>query len=331
MRRILVLVALVLAGLAVLLLSWPQVLGAQRLIGVAQLIAFRALLAIGLGALALLAGVVALLGSRRRGRPEPVLSLGLAVLLALGAILNCAVLMARGSSSGAAQGDLVVMAWNAQGGATSPATIARVAAESGADVVSLPETDEEAAAEVARLLSERGIVMTPHTVRAEGAYDWIPTSVLIADDVGAYDLDTSAGSTPGLPSGLWRRTAGTGPEAIVAAHPMPPLPDSMDGWEAGLRWVAEVCRSSGPDVVIAGDFNATVDHMTDLMDDCGDAALEAGGAASGTWPADAPSWISSPIDHVLLGSAWTAKGVRVLDGDPGGSDHRPIVAVLGRQ
>lgn len=327
-RRIALIAAVVLAGFAVLLMSWPQALGAQRVLGIAQLIAFRAPLVIGLGAMALLMGAVALLRRRRK----PVLTSALTVLLAAGALVNGAVLVARGPAPATLpEGDLVVMAWNAQGGATSPATIAHVAAEAGAHVVSLPETDERAAAEVARLLAEQGIAMSAHTVRAEGDYDWIPTSVLIADELGEYELDGSSGTTPGLPSGAWRRTAGTGPESIVAAHPLPPLPDSMDGWEAGLRWVAGVCASAGPDVVVVGDFNATVDHMADLMGGCDDAALEAGGAASGTWPSDAPAWLASPIDHVLFGSSWTARGVRVLEGDQGGTDHRPIVAVLDRQ
>ncbi len=319
---------IVLAGAAVLVMSWPQALGMQRVPGIAQLIAFRAPLGIGIALLALLAGAIGLM---RRGR-RPVLAAALALVLAAGSLVNGAVLAARGSANGALpDGDLVVMAWNAQGGATSPAEIARVAADARADVVSLPETDEKAAAEVARLLAEQGIGMRPHTVRAEGEYDWIPTSVLIADRLGDYDVDASAGTTPGLPSGVWRPVDGDGP-VIVAAHPLPPLPDSMDGWDEGLRWVAEACRSSN--VIVAGDLNATVDHLAGLgihghlVGGCDDAAQEAGAAAVGTWPSGVPSWISSPIDHVLHGSAWIAKAVRVPGADPGGSDHRPIVAVL---
>lgn len=331
--------ALVIATLAVLVLIWPQAFGTQRLIGVAQMIAFRATLAISMGVAALVFGAVAVVLSRRRGRRRPLFTTALAALLVTGAIANGAVLAARGfgSSSALPEGDLVVMVWNAQGGATSPKEIARVAAEVQADVVSLPETDEEAVAEVARLLVEQGMSMSPHTVRAEGEYDWIPTSMLIADNLGDYELDPSMGTTPGLPSGVWRKTTGTGPGIIVAAHPLPPLPESMDGWEAGLRWIEGVCSSSGPDVVVAGDFNATVDHMAGLgieghlIGGCDDAALEAGGAALGTWPSDVPAWLSSPIDHVLFGSAWTAEGARVLRGDVSGTDHRPVVVVLDRR
>jgi len=333
-RRVVLVTALALAGVAVVLLTVPQALGAQRVLGIAQLISFRAPLAIGLGTLALLVCLIATVRRRRR----PVFARGLALILAVGAIANGAVLVTRGSAGEALpHGDLVVMAWNAQGGATSPVEVAQVAGASRADVVSLPETDEDAAAEVARLLAQQGISMTPHTVRAEGEYDWIPTSVLIADDLGDYEFDASAGTTPGLPSGVWKKTAGTGPASIVAVHPLPPLPDTMGGWVAGLKWVAGICISSGSDVVVAGDVNATVDHMAGLGTDghligrCDDAALETRSASSGTWPSDAPSWIGSPIDHVLFGSSWTAKGVRVVDGDPGGTDHGAIVVVLDRR
>lgn len=339
-RRASVLVALLASFLVVLLLTWPQLFGAQRTFGVAQLIAFRAPLAIGWGLLAVAVAVVAVLLARRKDRRKPVLALGLVVVLSAGAVGNGAVLLARGwgTDGPLPAGDLVVLAWNTQGSATSPGAIARVAAEVRADVVSLPETDEQAAGDVVRLLAERGIAMTAHTARADGDYDWIPTSVLIAVRLGDYALDREAGSTPGLPSGVWKRVDGDdGAPVIVAAHPLPPLPSTMDAWKAGLEWVGGACSTSGPTVVVAGDFNATVDHLAGrgaaghLIGLCDDAAQQAGGAASGTWPANLPSWVSSPIDHVLHGSGWTARSVRVLDGDPGGTDHRPIVAVLDRR
>lgn len=321
-------VVLTAAAMVVLLLSWPQAVGAQRLPGVAQLIAFRGVLAVGFAVLTVIAGIAALIRRRRR----PVIALTLAVMLAAGAAVNGGVLAARGPGSDALPGgDLVVMVWNTQGGATTPDEIARVAAEAHADVVSLPETDEDAAAEVARLLAEDGIDMTPHTV---GERWEIPTSLLVADRLGEYRLDRGAGSAPGVPSGVWRKTTGDGPATIVAAHPLPPLPSMMGEWWAGLEWIAGVCDS--PDVVVAGDLNATNDHLTGLgaeghlIGGCDDAASNAGGGAAGTWPSTVPEWIAAPIDHVLHGLAWRSAGVQTPDTRSGGSDHRPIVAVLDR-
>ena len=70
--------ALLVAALLVVLVSWPQVLGLQRTLGFAQLIAFRAPLAIGLGSMAVILAVIAIFRRRR----NPVLAWGLALILA---------------------------------------------------------------------------------------------------------------------------------------------------------------------------------------------------------------------------------------------------------
>lgn len=316
---------------AALLLAWPQALGAQRAPVIAQLLAFRAPLAL---ALALLAVIAVLIALRKRSS----VAAGLAIILTATSLTNGAVLVARGSGSTLPEGDLTVLVWNTQGGATSPDDVARLALSVQADVVSLPEMDEDAAAEVVRLLAQQGRAMTPATTRViDGSEEpsWIPTSLLVAERMGAYRRDETAGSTPGLPSGLWRPVDGTGP-AIAAAHPAPPLSESIDDWRAGLRWIAEQCDSLGPDVIVAGDLNATVDHLSGLgtgsglVGACADASVQAGAGAAGTWPATVPALLAAPIDHILVGSAWTVRGVRVFDGR-GGSDHRPIVAVLTRR
>lgn len=336
MKRAGQVVALVVAATSAVLLVWPQILGIQRAPGVAQLIAFRAPLGIVFAALALILGVVAL--SRRPSRQ--VVATGLAFVFVVAAAGDGAVLLLRGTSDvdhvdafePLPAGELTIASWNTQGGATPPTEVARLVLEVRADIVSLPETDAAAAAEIARILGRAGHMMTPETTG-----DTIPTSVLIADELGDYQWDRSAGSTPGLPSGVWRPTdpRSTGP-TIVAAHPMPPLPNSMEIWEAGLRWIARQCTTLGHDVVVAGDLNATIDHLSGFGQDggiigaCHDAALDTGSAASGTWPSTQPTWLAAPIDHVLAGPAWVATAFRVVE-TPGGSDHRPIVAVLDRR
>lgn len=312
------------------LLTWPQALGAQRLSGIAPLIAFRAPLALALLCVAIVAAAMFLL-FRRRARLLACITAGIAVATLAAAVGNAGVLAARGgSATGTAElpdGDLTVLVWNAQGGATSPADVAALVVEVQADVVSLPEMDEDAAAEVSRLIALEGMHLTPastRTVAGSLEESWIPTSLLVADGLGSYKLDDAAGSTPGLPSGVWRPADGDGP-VIVAAHPAAPLPESMDDWRAGLQWVAEQCSTLGSDVIVAGDFNATVDHLD--LGDCQDAAVEAAAAATGTWPSTVPAWPASPIDHVLAGPAWD--DARVMEPSAsGGTDHRPIVAVL---
>ncbi|AXL12092.1 endonuclease/exonuclease/phosphatase family protein [Microbacterium foliorum] len=314
------------------LLTWPQALAAQRLFGIAQLIAFRAPMALALLFAAIVAAAVFLL-FRRRARLVASIAAGIAVVTLAASVGNAGVLLVRGSSAtgaaGLPDGDLTVLVWNAQGGATSPADVAALVLEVQADVVSLPEMDEDAAAEVSRLVALEGMHLTPATTRAvAGSLEesWVPTSLLVADELGSYELDEVVGSTPGLPSGVWRPADGNGP-VIVAAHPAAPLPESMDDWRAGLQWIAGQCSRLGSDVIVAGDFNATVDHLD--LGRCQDAAVEATAAPAGTWPSTVPAWLASPIDHVLAGEAWSVLDARVVEPSAsGGTDHRAFVAVL---
>lgn len=109
----------------------------------------------------------------------------------------------------------------------------------------------------------------------------------------------------------------------------------MTEWRSDLQWLADQCASDN--VILAGDFNATLDHMTGMGVDggtlgrCHDTASESGNGGVGTWPTDAPALLGAPIDHVMATPDWTVSGsvvMRSLDGS--GSDHRPIVVQLER-
>lgn len=335
-RRLIPLIITLLSGVAVTLLVWPPAFGLQRAIVVSQVVAFRAPTAI---VLCVGAALFAAVACRRRTWG---IAAGLSIVLGMGGIASGGILLHRGASAASSvsatssvSGDLTVVAWNTQGGAASPASVARLVADVGADIVSLPEMSAQAAEEAARLLAAHGHPMTVHTTQGETGYSEIPTSILIAEHLGDYLVDDAVGSTPALPSVALRPADGEGP-TIVAAHPFPPLPGRMGAWRAGLEWVADRCDAE--DVIVAGDLNATVDHLWGLGDgdgmigSCEDAALSAGASATGTWPSSAPPWLASPIDHVLTGSAWSVRAAYVdTSVDQAGSDHRPIVAVLDRR
>ncbi|WP_285136708.1 endonuclease/exonuclease/phosphatase family protein [Microbacterium sp. lyk4-40-TSB-66] len=327
--RLSFLVVLVIGGAVATIAVWPQLVGIHRLPLVANLLSLRGVSAGALGVLALIVGAVA----ARRGTWG--VSAALALALAAAFLGNAGVLVVRGWGASAVDGDLTVVAWNAYGGGASPESVARLVRDTGADVVSLPETDAFAAAEIVGILAREGVSMRHDTVAAARGGETIPTSILISTALGAYARDASIASTPGLPSGVWRPVDGRGP-TLVAAHPMPPLPRVMDQWDAGLRWIAEQCGD--PDVIVAGDLNATVDHFAGLgarggiIGGCRDAAAEVGAGAQGTWPVRLPLALAAPIDHVLVGAGWRAESFSVLDDfDDAGSDHRPIVATLTRR
>ncbi len=113
---------------------------------------------------------------------------------------------------------------------------------------------------------------------------------------------------------------------LVCVHPHPPKPP----WSRGVaRWRQELAVLPPPGElprVLAGDFNATLDHaMFRSVERLGyaDAALQTGKALIPTWgPAGRPALIT--IDHVLVDRrcAVLASAVHAVPG----SDHRAVYA-----
>jgi endonuclease/exonuclease/phosphatase (EEP) superfamily protein YafD len=116
---------------------------------------------------------------------------------------------------------------------------------------------------------------------------------------------------------------------LVAVHTYYPLGDA-DRWTRDMTALASVARSSGPDTVFLGDFNASLDHapMRELLAaGLTDTHAELGRGWARTWPADmslVPPLIQ--IDHVLHGSGLA--GVSVSERTIPGTDHRMVIAEL---
>lgn len=324
-------------ALAALLLGWPQLLGAQRLIGVAQAISFRGPILLGaLGLAALLLVATGLLRASRRH-----LALPLAVLLVFAAGTG-AVLADRGFDAGAApEGsapeDIRVLSWNTRGNEPGSPTIAQLAIALRADVVALPETTEELGVEIANLMAEAGMPMWVHTRTFDEEYRATATTLLISPRLGDYEVDEGVGDTAVLPTVVARSLAG-GP-TIVAAHAVSPAPEParMAQWRQDLAWLAERCDEN---TIMAGDFNATIDHMAGLergrsedfhsvLGACADAAVQRGGGALGTWTAGLSPYLGTQIDHILSTSERRATAFELVQSENrSGSDHRPVFAVL---
>ena len=135
-----------------------------------------------------------------------------------------------------------------------------------------------------------------------------------------------------LPSVVARPVDGSGP-TIVGVHLVAPLPGEFANWSSDLEWMAGACAD--PNVIIAGDFNSTIDHFTGLgngqatLGDCIDAAAVTNNAAVGTWPTMLPPLFGAPIDRVMATKNWRVTGMRVIENYDGyGSDHRPVLAQL---
>ncbi|CUR56432.1 putative PE-PGRS family protein [metagenome] len=143
----------------------------------------------------------------------------------------------------------------------------------------------------------------------------------------ATDFDSLA-VTAALPDGDLR---------LFAVHPQPPKKD-IEGWAADLDALAMAIADQHPDVV-AGDFNATSDHVQfRRLLDAGtvDAAERLNTGWQPTWPANDAKTILGiglprlvQIDHVLIGPEMAATGVRRIMIP--GSDHSAVLAEVARR
>jgi endonuclease/exonuclease/phosphatase (EEP) superfamily protein YafD len=329
-----VLSALVVVGLAAALLvaTWPQLFGLERTMGVAQAVSLR-----GFDIAVVAVAIVILLVISMLSRTLRRFGSTLAVVLLVFCLAGIAILSTRGFGNGAlaAKGgaDLTVVEWNTLGGAPQPAVISKLAIDNDADIVSLPETTEVTADAVAVEMLAAGHPMTVHTIAFNHIAPSKSTSVLISTALGGYHLDTAMGSTSTVPTLVLRPDAGKGP-VIVAVHVVSPQPSEFSRWKSDLDFVKRTCSDSN--VIMAGDFNATLDHFTGLgnsatsmLGNCSDAAAASKNGALGTWPAALPALLGAPIDHVLTTPNWRVSGMLVVQGlDGAGSDHRPIVVQL---
>lgn len=331
MTRILAAALLVVAAGVLLVLAWPQLFGLATAPVIAQLVSLRALVVVvGLVAVVALTLVALLSAGARRF----LASLALAALVFCA--INVVVLATRGFGNEAfetrSDSDITVLVWNTLGDAPSPELIAQLALESGADVIALPETTRATALEVARLMTDAGAPMAHFTAAYDEVSKSRSTSLLISVELGEYAADETAVTTATLPSLVATPVDGTGP-IIVAVHAVAPIPGEMEHWRTALRWLAGRC--TGGNVILAGDFNSTLDHYGGLGTDggtlgtCVDAALATDNGAIGTWPTQLPAILGAPIDHVMASPDWRVSGMRVVQSHDGyGSDHRPVLVQL---
>ena len=335
MRRALGILVAVLWIAAVAVLTAPDFFRVERVAPIAQIIAFRSVIVLALGIAALLALLAAL---ARSIRP---LAVTILVVALIGAVANGAVVLDRGigTESLPAKTDhaIRVMTWNTAGPATSADEIARLAVAMDADIVALPETTIETGEQVAIRMRELGHPMWAHHAKDPSTpWDAGSTTLLITPDLGDYAVIESSqdgtSTTSTVPSAVAMPVSGVGP-IVVAAHAVAPRNGYMDQWRADLRWLGDQCAADN--VIMAGDFNATIDHFSGLGVDggqlgrCIDAAADSGTGSVGTWSTAWPPLLGTPIDHIMTTDAWTVTGSLVLSSvDGSGSDHRPLVVQL---
>ncbi|UOE45606.1 endonuclease/exonuclease/phosphatase family protein [Agromyces larvae] len=362
LSRVVGLVVVALAALAAAVLVWPQAVGLNDQWVAAHIVALRGSAAV----IALVGAAVLALGALIR--PIRRVAAALAVVAALYALANAGILAVRGfdgsggtatDASQPASGEasdpdasdpdpsdrvdrvdrVTVLAWNTLGEVPEASVIAELALREQADVIVLPETTDPLGEEIAIAMRDGGRPMWVHTSAYSVELKAQSTTLLMSPELGEYRVTTPdwpgpPDNTNTVPTVVAEPVDGVGPR-IVAAHAVAPIRWELRNWRSDLDWLADQC--AGDDVIMAGDFNATLDHFAGRGVDggdlgrCHDAALQAGAAGLGTWPTDLPQVLGSPIDHVLATPDWRVERFEVLgEFDDAGSDHRPVVAELVR-
>lgn len=325
----------VLFAIATAVVAWPQFFQVEQMFPIAQLVAVRGVLVVGYLAIAVVS-LLLLFARPLRGFAASILIVAL-----LGAAAHAGIMAVRGIGPGSlpekGESSIRVMTWNTAGEAVPAAEIARVIAENDADVIALPETSREVGRDIALLLRESGHPMWVHHVDfrpdvQDGPQAW-QTTILISPSLGDYSvIDSSRDRTSNtglVPSAVAMPVNGSGP-TIVAVHAVAPRPGAMEQWRDDLRWVADQCP--GGDVILAGDFNATLDHLASLgtaggdAGACRDVTSRTGNGEAGTFPASLPAALGTPIDRILATANWEPQGSILLEG--AGSDHRAVIVQL---
>lgn len=313
--------------------TWPQFFKLEQTYPIAQIVSLRPLLVLACAGVLVVALLLALI------RPLRGFAASIAIIALIAGLTNAGILASRGLATDTlpakTSASVRVLSWNTEGGAADPNQIARTAVQTQADIVSLPETTIETGKQVAIAMRKLGHPMWAHHEKFTG-WDANSTTLLISPSLGDYAVVDSAAAgadnTSIVPSVVAMPVKGNGP-IVVAVHAVAPRPDTIADWRRDLTWIANQCASKN--VIMAGDFNATLDHMAPLgthggvMGDCADAASHAGTGGIGTWSTAWPALLGTTIDHVMATGMWKASGSAVLtDLDGTGSDHRPIVVQL---
>lgn len=300
------------AFIAASLVLLPDLIRLDHWTPFAQLIAFRPVLVVAVA----IAGAGLMFVRRRSVRWAAGAGLGVCLV----AVALIAPRVIPDPTLKAATGTLTVASVNVKGGNASVEEVAALVVGSDADLVALPEAGEDYRV---RLESALGGGYTGVSLQvSDSAVSAV--SVLYRSDLGDITAEPSiSGSFP-----TWELTGGElGSMRFVAFHAYPPLPLATGSWRGDLQGLQQFCRSADG-AVIAGDFNATLDHsaLRTVTDGCADAADMSGAGLHGTWPASAPGPLRAQIDHVFATEGVQADSVEFTE--IAGTDHLAVVADL---
>ncbi|MEV4120398.1 endonuclease/exonuclease/phosphatase family protein [Micromonospora sp. NPDC049645] len=250
----------------------------------------------------------------------------LAALAAI-ALLGAVAPRALASAQPAAGGPTVrLLTANLLAGSGDARTLVELVRRHEVDVLVVQEFTPDAQA----ALNQLGLVgLLPHRqlnpeigTPGSGLYSrWPLTEVGLRRNLEGWGF-TQAYATVTVPGGP--------PVRVESAHPSAPYAlDQVDAWRTDLTAQPPATPDGGLRI-LAGDFNATLDHSplrALLRTGYVDAADATGRGLTGTWgPYDGDLIPPVTIDHVLVDRRIAVRSVRVLTLP--NSDHRPVLATI---
>lgn len=311
LRRLAGLAAAPVAGMAVLRAvpaDWP--------VTAVQLLAFLPWFTVP-------AGAAFLLALPARSRPLQVVT---AMLLAIQVLWLFPPAASAGEAAHAGGGPSIrvrTMAINAELGGADAAGIVALVREQQVHLLAVAEYTQEledrlAAAGLPAVLQHR--VSFPRG-RAAGAAVY-----------SAFPL-TVAGVVPGTRFAMPVATVGLGAGTlrVVAVHTLAPVGDGVAQWRRDFSALLRADPGAGP-LLLAGDFNATVDHREFRTLLAGgkrplvDVATVAGSRLVPTWPMRGYSLPGVTLDHLVTGGGIRGSGYSVHR--LAGTDHAAVAATL---
>lgn len=310
--------AAVASTLVVAVFALPDVLfGLDQRSPFAQLAAFRPWVLVGVAVLLVLLAVATVF--ERRTWPFTV---GVLVVLLIGGSLVAPRVIPDALPTGGAS--LSVLAFNTFEGEGDVAAVAALIRTERPDVAAIIEAGDEYRSRLAPLVEPLGYRLT--TSVDPGVADVQGVTTVVSEGLGAVDVrvgdETSTFRYLELTGGR------LGELRLVAFHAVAPVPGSVPDWVGDLALLDQWCTGSTP-AIVAGDFNATLDHsaLRAGMAGCADAAEQRGQGLVPTWgPRPELRPFGPPIDHVLVTDGITAEAFAVRD--VAGSDHRAVLTRL---
>jgi endonuclease/exonuclease/phosphatase (EEP) superfamily protein YafD len=312
-------VGAVLLALAASVFTVPDLwFGLDRWSPFTQIVAFRAILLVVVAVVALALVLVTL--GMRRAWPFPL------AMLAVVAVTAATMVPRLSADPVPTLGTPVkVLSFNVYTGDADVRELADLIHRERPDLVALPEAGERYRQRLAPLIEDLGYRTEASVDRRSQDVNGVVAAVSPRFGDVTFDVGRITPDSP-FPY-LQVSGAEMGDLTFVAFHSVAPTAGSVAQWRQDLEGVGRWCSAASP-AIVAGDFNATLDHsvLRAATADCGDAASQRGAALTATWPAALPRWLGTEIDHVFANRGATAESFEVLDLP--GSDHRAILTTV---